>query len=116
MARCRRARLPSSNGFRPVIEVIPEPIAEPAKEVKDVKRVNPIKLKQMQDRFWFLEEEIPRLESTITATEAALGNYSSSAETQRLTSELDKLREKQTALTGEWEELMGQLEEQSALT
>ena len=78
--------------------------------------MNPIKLKQMQDRFWFLEEEIPRLESTITATEAALGNYSSTAETQRLTRELDELREKQTALTGEWEELMGQLEEQSALT
>jgi ATP-binding cassette subfamily F protein 3 len=108
--------LPSSNGFKPVVaEVVPEPIAEPAKEVKDGKRVNPIKLKQMQDRFWFLEEEIPRLETTITATEAALGNYSSSAETQRLTRELDELRQKQTALTREWEELMEQLEGQSAV-
>ena len=78
--------------------------------------MNPIKLKQMQDRFWFLEEEIPRLETTIATTEAALGNYTSAAETQRLTRELDELREKQTALTGEWEELMEQLEEQSALT
>ncbi len=113
--------LPSSNGFggngsKPVIEAPQEAVPEPAKEVKDVKRVNPIKLKQMQDRFWFLEEEIPRLESSITATEASLGNFSSTAETQRLTRELDELRKKQTALTGEWEELMEQLEEQSALT
>jgi ATP-binding cassette subfamily F protein 3 len=108
--------LPSSNGFKPVVEASPEPIPEPAKEVKEVKRLNPIKLKQMQDRFWFLEEEIPRLESTITATEAALGNYSSTVETQRLSRELGELREKQAAFTGEWEELMGQIEEQSALT
>ena len=70
----------------------------------------------MQDRFWFLEEEIPRLETTIATTEAALGNYSNAAETQRLSRELDELRGKHTALSGEWEELMGQLEEQSALT
>src|ERR1700759_2634945 len=77
--------VPSSNGFKPMVEVVPEPVAEPeiAKEpAKEVKRLNPIKLKQMQDRFWFLEEEIPRIESTITATEASLGNYSSAAETQ----------------------------------
>ena len=90
---------------------MPEPLAEPAREAKDVKRVNPIKLKQMQDRFWFLEEEIPRLETTITATEAALGNYSNAAETQRLSRELEALRTKQAILTGEWEELMLQLEE-----
>jgi ATP-binding cassette subfamily F protein 3 len=108
--------LPSSNGFKPVAEVAPEPVPEPVKEAKDVKRLNPIKLKQMQDRFWFLEEEIPRLETTIAATEAALGNYTSAAETQRLTRELDDLRGKQAALTSEWEELMEQLEEQSALT
>ena len=108
--------LPSSNGLKPVVEPEPEPAPEPAKEAKDIKRLNPIKLKQMQDRFWFLEEEIPRLETTIATTEAALGNYTSAAETQRLTRELEELREKQAALTGEWEELMEQLEEQSALT
>ncbi len=108
--------LPSSNGFKPVVEAAPEPAPEPVKvETKDVKRVNPIKLKQMQDRFWFLEEEIPRIEATIAATESALGNFTNAAETQRLSRELDELREKHAALSGEWEELMEQLEEQSAV-
>jgi ATP-binding cassette subfamily F protein 3 len=108
--------LPSSNGFKRPAEVIPEPVAEPVKEAKDVKRVNPIKLKQMQDRFWFLEEEIPRLESAIAATEASLGNYSSADETQRLSRELEALRKKHSELGAEWEDLMVQLEEQSAVT
>jgi ATP-binding cassette subfamily F protein 3 len=109
--------LPSSNGFKRVAEVSPAPLPEPPKaEAKDVKRLNPIKLKQMQDRFWFLEEEIPRLETSITSTEAALGNYSNAAETQRLARELEELRAKHASLSAEWGELMGQLEEQSALT
>ncbi len=109
--------MPSSNGFQPVAASEPEPAPEPVKEpVKEVKRVNPIKLKQMQDRFWFLEEEIPRLESSIATNEAALGNFTSVAETQRLGHELDELRARQAALTGEWEELMTQLEEQSAVS
>jgi ATP-binding cassette subfamily F protein 3 len=107
--------MPSSNGFKPVA-VAPEPVPEPAKvEAKDVKRVNPIKLKQMQDRFWFLEEEIPRLESSIAATEGALGNFTNATETQRLSQELDELRARHSALSGEWEDLMVQLEEQSAV-
>jgi ATP-binding cassette subfamily F protein 3 len=107
--------MPSSNGFKPVAAA-PEPVPEPAKvEAKDVKRVNPIKLKQMQDRFWFLEEEIPRLESSIAATEGALGNFTNATETQRLSQELDELRARHSALSGEWEDLMVQLEEQSAV-
>jgi ATP-binding cassette subfamily F protein 3 len=113
--------LPSSNGFggngfKRVVEVVAEPVPEPAKEARDVKRVNPIKLKQMQDRFWFLEEEIPRLESSIASTETLLGNFSSSDETQRLSRELESLRTKHAELSGEWEELMVQLEGQSAVT
>ena len=113
--------LPSSNGFggngfKRVVEVVAEPVPEPAKEARDVKRVNPIKLKQMQDRFWFLEEEIPRLESSIASTETLLGNFSSSDETQRLSRELESLRTKHAELSSEWEELMVQLEGQSAVT
>jgi ATP-binding cassette subfamily F protein 3 len=108
--------VPSSNGFKAVVAAEPEPAPEPVKPpAKEVKRVNPIKLKQMQDRFWFLEEEIPRLESSIAAAEAALGNFTSASETQRLAAELEELRARQAALTGEWEELMTQLEEQSAV-
>jgi len=108
--------LPSSNGFSKISipEPTPEPVPQPAKDAKDVKRVNPIKLKQMQDRFWFLEEEIPRLETTMAATEAALGNFVNAAETQRLSRELEDLRTQHSALSSEWEELMQQLEEQTA--
>jgi ATP-binding cassette subfamily F protein 3 len=109
--------LPSANGFKRVTEVVPVPVPEPAKvEAKDVKRVNPIKLKQMQDRFWFLEEEIPRIETAIATTETALGNYTNAEETQRLTRELEGLRSAHRSMTGEWEELMVQLEEQSAVS
>jgi ATP-binding cassette subfamily F protein 3 len=106
--------LPSSNGHKPVV-VVPEPVPEPVKENKEAKRVNPIKLKQMQERFWFLEIEIPRLEAAILETEAALGNFVNAAETQRMSETLADLRDRHATMTSEWEELMVQLEEQSAV-
>jgi ATP-binding cassette subfamily F protein 3 len=90
-----------------------ESIAESASKVK---RVNPIKLKQMEDRCAFLEEEVPRLEGAIAHTEGALGNYISAAETERQTRLLDELRVQLTESTAEWEELMMALDEQSALS
>jgi ATP-binding cassette, subfamily F, member 3 len=74
------------------------------------RRLNPIKQKQMEDRCGFLEEEIPRIEASITHTEQQLGNYVSAAETQRLTDLAAALREQLTTLTAEWEDLMLQLE------
>jgi ATP-binding cassette subfamily F protein 3 len=81
-----------------------------------VKRVNPIKLKQMEDRFTFLEEEVPRLEAAIAHTEGALGNYVSAAETERQTRLLEELRGQLVDSTAEWEELMMALDEQAALS
>ncbi|HEX5236486.1 MAG TPA: ABC-F family ATP-binding cassette domain-containing protein [Silvibacterium sp.] len=75
-----------------------------------VKRVNPIKLKKMQDRLKFVEEEIPRVESMIGRAERALGVFVSADETARVSAELDTLRGKHAALTGEWEELMEAVE------
>jgi len=77
---------------------------------KQTRRLNPIKQKQMQDRCVFLEEEIPRVESSIAHTEEQLGVYVSAAETQRLTALAAELRTQLAALTAEWEELMAQLE------
>jgi len=74
------------------------------------RRVNPIKLKQMEDRCKFLEEEIPRIESSLAHTEQQLGVYVSAAETQRLTTLAEELRAQLTASTTEWEELTAQLE------
>jgi len=74
------------------------------------RRLNPIKHKQMKDRCAVLEEEIPRLESSIAHTEEQLGVYVSPAETDRLTTLADELRAQLAALTAEWEELIAQLE------
>jgi len=74
------------------------------------RRVNPIKLKQMEDRCKFLEEKIPRIESSLAHTEQQLGVYVSAAETQRLTTLAEELRAQLTASTTEWEELTAQLE------
>ena len=82
--------------------------------VKEKKRLNPIKQKQMEDRCAFLEEEVPRIESFIATTEEQLGVFVSAEETQRLTTLAEELRAQLAALTAEWEELMMQLEEQSA--
>ena len=75
-----------------------------------VRRLNPIKQKQMEDRCAFLEEEIPRVESAIEHTEEQLGVYVSAAETLRLTKLSEELRFQLASLSAEWEELMGQLD------
>lgn len=75
------------------------------------KRVNPIKLRQMQERLQFVEEEIPRVEALIGEAEQSLGVYVSAEETARVTAELNGLRAQHSALTTEWEELMLQVEE-----
>ena len=79
-----------------------------------VKRLNPIKLKQLEDRLHHAEEEIPRLEQAIAATEARLGNFTSAEQSQKDAAELDSLREQRQSLLTEWEELSLTLEEQRA--
>jgi ATP-binding cassette subfamily F protein 3 len=98
----------------------PEPtaksaIAEQCDSASDrPRRLNPIKQKQMEERCAFLEEEVPRLEAAIAHTEEQLGVYVSTAETQRLSTLAEDLREQLSAFTAEWEELMLQLDAQSA--
>jgi ATP-binding cassette subfamily F protein 3 len=100
-----------SNGF---VAAAPEP-EKPAVEAPTPKgrRLNPIKLKQMQDRCSFVEEELPRLESSIAEAEQSLGVYESAEATERLTQRLESLRQRHASLTAEWEELMVQLEQQA---
>ena len=94
----------------PVAAVVPEAAANGNGKGR---KVNPIKLKQMQERLAAVEEEMPQLDTAIAETEAALGNFVSADETARLSTVLEGLREMQSSLTSEWEELMEQLEEQS---
>ncbi|WP_348263762.1 ABC-F family ATP-binding cassette domain-containing protein [Telmatobacter sp. DSM 110680] len=79
-----------------------------------IRRLNPIKQKQMEERCVFLEEEIPRVEASIATTEEQLGVYISAAETQRLSDLAAELRSQLASLTTEWEDLTLQLEGQSA--
>ena len=99
----------SVNGYSSVA-VAAEPL--PAEPVAKARRLNPIKLKQMQERCSFVEAEIPRLEDSIASAEQSLGIFESVAETERLTKSLEQLREKHSALSVEWEELVTQLEAQ----
>jgi ATP-binding cassette, subfamily F, member 3 len=81
-------------------------------EKENARRVNPIKLKQMRERLKSVEEEIPRVETSIADAEQSLGIFVSADETARVSNDLEKLRERHGLLTSEWEELMMQLEEQ----
>ena len=78
-----------------------------------VRRLNPIRMRQLEDRCAFLEEEIPRIEASIATTEAGLAQFVSAVETERLTRLLAELREQLATATAEWEESMLVLEEQT---
>ena len=93
----------NGNGFKPAsvsLDDVPE-VAKPESR----KRVNPIKLKQMQDRCEELEDSIATVETEIAETEQALGNFVSAAETQRLTDLLETKRVELQSLMSEWEEV-----------
>ncbi len=92
----------------PVVSV---PTPAPA---SNVKRLNPIKLKQLQDRLIFTENEMPRIEEQITQHETDLSTFRSAEESQRLSNAIAELRAKHEALMHEWEEISIALEEQTA--
>jgi ATP-binding cassette subfamily F protein 3 len=99
--------MPANNGAKVDANI------EPAGKDK-IRKLNPIKLKQMEERCAFLEEEVPRIEASIGHTEGALGSFVSVAETERQSRLLEELRRQLADSTAEWEELMMQLEEQTA--
>jgi len=101
----------ASNGSAPV--EAPQETVKVDTAAAKVRRLNPIKLRQLQERCSFVEEEIPRLEGSIASAEESLGVYESAEETQRVTQLLENLREQHASLTAEWEELVTQLEQQA---
>jgi len=95
----------------PIVEIVPVVVTD---VVERARRVNPIKLRQMQERLAVVEAEIPRVENSVAEAEQAMAVYISQDETQRLSAELSALRELQASLNSEWEELSVQLEEQQS--
>ena len=68
------------------------------------KRVNPMKLKKLQDRARELEMQIAALEAEIATDERSLANFVSAEETMRLSTQVEKRRATLNALLAEWEE------------
>ena len=91
------------------VTVAPTPrteIAEPAGDSSPKQaRLNPIKLRRMQERQGEIEVEVTKLEAEIADYEAALSNYVSAEETKRISDLLDARRSDLTTLMGEWEEV-----------
>ena len=98
-----------------VVPAVPVPTATIVPiDAPRARKVNPIKLRQMEDRLKFVEVEIPRLEAAIALTEGQMAEYTSAEETQRLAGHLSKLRVDHEKLSAEWEDLVAQVEEQTA--
>jgi len=85
-------------------------IATPKKEIK---RLNPIKLKLLEDRVAALEQELPNLEARILSAEQQQALYTTAEAAITIAAELGQLREDHAARTAEWEDLATQLEEQT---
>jgi ATP-binding cassette subfamily F protein 3 len=106
-----RAVIDNRNAGTHEVQGALEPVtAAPAKS--NVKRLNPIKLKQLEARVAELENELPDLEARILAAEQQQGVFTTAEAAQSLAAELDALREQHEARTAEWEELAMALEEQ----
>jgi len=82
----------------------------PANDDKPLKRLNPIKRKQLEERAAKLEEEISGLEQRIAHCEASLLNFVSADDTMRLTRELDEHRSHLQGRIAEWEQIGRELE------
>jgi ATP-binding cassette subfamily F protein 3 len=101
----------SSNGSTHEIEGALETVTPTPKST--AKRLNPIKLKQMEERVTELEAELPDLEARILAAEQQQAIFTTAEAAQAVAAELDALRAQHAAHTAEWEELAMQLEEQA---
>ena len=87
------------------------PIAVERKK-EPVKKLNPIKLKLLEERVMAAEEEIPALEERIAAAEAEMAVFTSAEEAQKLAARVEGMRVRLRVATEEWERMAGELEEQ----
>ena len=86
----------------------PEPVRVVPTEPK--KRVNPMKVKKVQDRLKEVEQRVATLEHEIAQYETALGDFKSVEETMRLTDLVSARRTELETTVSEWEELSAALE------
>jgi ATP-binding cassette, subfamily F, member 3 len=86
-----------------------EPIPMPARPAFG-KRINPIKLKQMQEHAKELEEQIAALESQIQQSELDLSDFVGAEEATRRSSLLETQRAELDRAMSEWEEVTHEIE------
>jgi ATP-binding cassette, subfamily F, member 3 len=115
----RKQRQQSGDGeaeqtaWAPTLSDVPGYV-EPKSQGQSKKRINPIKLKQMQERHQEVEQGIAQLESGIAECERELQSFVSAEETAKWTELLAKRRTDLEALMAEWEEVSQVLEEASS--
>ncbi len=99
---------------RPVVEDAIEktPIAAAVAVKEPVKKLNPIKLKLLEEKVAAAEEEIPALEEAIAEAEGQMAVFTSAEEAQRLAARAEGMRVRLAVVTRQWEEMAEQLEEQ----
>lgn len=98
------------NGVPPAEPVAIRAEAAPPSSDGPARRVNPMKLKQMQARASQLEDSITALEQSIQQTESSLSHYTSAEESLRLSALLDHLRSELEAVMAEWEGVSQEIE------
>jgi ATP-binding cassette, subfamily F, member 3 len=89
------------------VVVEPEPVLV-ANDSK--KRVNPMKLKKLQERLKAVEHEVASLESEIARHDAALADFKSVEETLRVSEVVAERRKQLEARVAEWERVSAELE------
>ena len=99
--------------LRPAAVAVVEAPVKVEAAVSTVKRLNPIKLRKLEDQLRSAEEEVLRLEGAIAAAEEKMGVFTSAEDSQRTAAELEDLRSRRATLLSEWEEMALTLEEQS---
>jgi ATP-binding cassette subfamily F protein 3 len=93
----------------PVAIGIPAPAPQTAPKPA-IKKLNPIKLKLLEDQVAEIEEQIANLEEQIAAAESRLGVFTNAEEAQKGATGLDRMRQQHTALSTQWEQLGTDLE------
>ena len=79
------------------------PVTQATNHQPPAKRLNPMKLKKLQERTRELEAQIAALEAEIASDEESLANFVSAEETMRLSTQVEKRRAALSALLSEWE-------------
>ncbi len=86
-----------------------EPIPMPQRETPQ-RRVNPMKLKQMEDQAKQLENRIAEIESQIQQAELAFADFAGPEQATRLAADLDTRRAELDRAMAEWEAVTGEIE------